>query len=534
MIKALLKKQWLEYASFFLQGKDGKPRNKGAVIGFAVLLLYGIGALGASFYMMAHSLCAPLVQAGMAWVYFSLMGVYATALGIVLEVFSTKVKLYEAKDNDLLFSMPIPAHIVLFTRIFGLYLFTLLIESVVLVPSIVEYYIVAGVSVTSVIGSLAVLLLSPLFALGVGALLGLGLAWITARLPYKNFFTIIVVLAFMGGYMAIYTKINDYLSFVLANGEAVGKTMKTVLYPFSQLGYAAEGNMLSLLLSVLMFGGAFALIYLLLVKTYFKVATMKRGERKAKYKEKKARTVSPLFAFFKKEFSQLIKNPMYLFNASMGTLIAAVAGVLMVINGDFFGMSVEMISAMPQLGKSIGLLVCVIVCFMASSNTLAACSVSLEGEKIWLPQSLPVSEWTVLKSKLLLHFVMTAVPTALFALASGLCVELSLGWLVTAIFTAVLASALFGTMDLAVNLKFPSLHWTNEMAAIKQSVSVIIAMFGGWGVALLPVGGYFLFGKYLPAWAYACICLGLMLAGLITLFVWLKKHGTKIFRELSV
>ncbi len=532
MIKALLKKQGLEYASFFLQGKDGKPRKKSAVLGFAALMLCGIGAMGASFYVMADSLCEPLVAADMAWVYFSLMGVYATALGAVLMVFSAKVKLYEAKDNDLLFSMPIPAHIVLFARILGLYLFTLLIESLVLVPCMVEYFIVAGISITSVIGCLAVLLLSPLFALGLGALLGLGLAWVTARLPYKNLFTTVIVLAFIAGYMALYTKINEYLTFVLANGEAVGKTMKTVLYPFSQLGYAATGNMLSLLLSVLMFGGAFGLIYLLLVKTYFKVATMKRGERKAKYKEKTARTASPLFAFFKKEFAQLIKKPMYLINASMGTMIAAVAGVFMLIYGDFFGMSAEMISMMPKLSENIGLLICAVACFMASSNTIAACSVSLEGEKLWIPKSLPVDEWTVLKSKFLLHFTMTAIPAGLFAAASGVCVELSLGWAAAAVFTAILASALFGAMDLAVNLKLPSLRWTNEIAAIKQSASVMIAMFGGWGISLLPVGGYFLFGKYLPPWAYAGICFGLISAGLIALLVWLKKRGTKLFREL--
>ncbi|MBR2441605.1 MAG: hypothetical protein IKB20_00830 [Clostridia bacterium] len=534
MIKALLKKQWLEYSSFFTQGKDGKPRKRSALIGFAVLILYGLGAMGASFYLMAQGLCEPLVMADMAWLYFSLMAVYAAAFGIMIVAFSTKVKLYEAKDNDLLFSMPIPAHIVLFTRILGLYLFTLLIECMVLVPAMVEYFLVAGFSVWSVIGCLGVLAVAPLFALGIGALLGLGLAWITARLPFKNLFTLLSVALFAVGYTYLTTNFSENLGTIILQADGVGGVMNTALYPFAKLGYAAEGDMLALALSVLIFGGAFALIYLLLSKTYFKIATMKRGERKAKYKEKTARIATPMQAFFKKELFQLIKNPMYLLNASMGTILALVGAVAVLVTGGFFGLDENLLAMMPDMQKSMGLLVCVMVCFMASSNTMAAASVSLEGEKIWIPQSLPIGEWAVLKAKLFLHFIMTAIPTLVLAVCLGISFDLHIAWIGAGALTAILASALFASMDLAINLKFPSLRWTNEMAAYKQSASIVIAMFGGWGIALLPVGLYFLFGKYLPAWAFACICLGLIVVAVIALFVWLKQRGTKIFRGLSV
>ena len=534
MIKALFKKEWLATLSFFVQGKNGKRRSNGAILGFAVLMVYAFGAMGAMFWLMAESLCAPLVGAGMDWLYFAFMGTISSGLGVIGGVFTAKAKLYDAKDNDLLFAMPIPSWVILFTRALGLYLYTLLFEALVFVPAVIQYFLVASLSFASVVSCIVILLLMPLLALALACLLGLLLAWISAKLPYKNLFTLLGVAVFMTLYMVLYSKMNEYLTFVIANGEAVGATMKTFLYPFSQLGYAAAGNMLSLALFALMFGGCFALVYLFLFKTYFKVVTMKRGERKPKYKAKKERASSPFSAYFRKEFLQFIKSPTYMLNASMGTLIALIAAVLMAINGDFFGMSAESISVLPGLKENIGLIVCVVVCFMASSNKIAACTVSLEGEKLWLPQSLPIPGWTVLKAKLALHFVMTAIPSACFALAAGLCIQLSWGWTVAAIAAAILSSALFACMDLAINLKFPSLRWTSETAAVKQSVSVLLAMFGGWGATLLPVGGFFLFGKYLPAWAYACICLGIMLAGLIALFIWLNKRGTKIFKELSV
>ena len=110
--------------------------------------------------------------------------------------------------------------------------------------------------------------------------------------------------------------------------------------------------------------------------------------------------------------------------------------------------------------------------------------------------------------------------------------ELSLGWLLLLIAVAIVASMMFAVLGLAINLKFPNLHWTNETQAVKQGLSSLLAIFGGWGVSLLPLGGYFLFGKYLPAWSYALLWLALFTFIGIGLLLWLKKRGEKIFENL--
>ena len=140
MLRALFKKELLSVFSFFLQGKDGKRRSKGATIGFFVLIIYGFGAGGAMFWLLAEALCAPLADSSLAWVYFAFMSVIATAFGVVGGVFMAKSKLYEAKDNDFLLSMPIPAWAILLVRMTGLYLFTFLFEGLVFVPALAQYY----------------------------------------------------------------------------------------------------------------------------------------------------------------------------------------------------------------------------------------------------------------------------------------------------------------------------------------------------------------------------------------------------------
>ena len=139
MLKTLLKKQLFELNfSFFYDQKKGKMRSKASSITFIVLYaLLMVGIIGGMFAVFAAMVCAPLVQAGMGWLYFTIFGLMAIALGVFGSVFNTYSGLYLAKDNDLLLSMPIPVHYLLITRLAGVYLMGLMFSSVVILPAVI-------------------------------------------------------------------------------------------------------------------------------------------------------------------------------------------------------------------------------------------------------------------------------------------------------------------------------------------------------------------------------------------------------------
>ena len=124
------------------------------------------------------------------------------------------------------------------------------------------------------------------------------------------------------------------------------------------------------------------------------------------------------------------------------------------------------------------------ICMVASMNDMVVPSVSLEGKSIWIAQSLPVPPWDALRAKLMVQILVTGIPVLFcdicmcIVLQAGFW-ELLLGVVVSVLF--VLFMALFGLM---LGLKMPNLTWTNELAPIKQSISVMIEMFGGWGFSL--------------------------------------------------
>jgi ABC-2 type transport system permease protein len=533
MIKVLLKKQWLAATAIFTQGKNGQRRSPKAILGFSILLLYGLGAMGVMFWEMADMMCAPLVHADLAWVYFAFVSLLATCIMVVIGMFAAKSTLYEAKDNDLMFSMPIPSWVVLLSRMFVLYAISFLFGALVLVPAFIQYYIIAGVAPLSLLAGVILLFIVPLGGVAICNILGALLAWITVKLPFKNFFTTVLFIAFFVGYMLVYMKVNEYLGYVLGNGESVGAMIKTTLYPFSQVGYAATGKIGSLLLAVLMFGGFFGVVYAVLSKTYFQIATTKKGERRAKYKARKQVSRSVNRALLRRECLRLIKSPAYLLNSSMGSLMMVMVAAMMVATGNVFGLTESVLETMPDLADNVFLLVALVICFMSSSNFITACAVSLEGENITAIQSLPVDEWFVLRAKMYLHILFTAIPAML--LGGAMAWMVGLAWWETAIVlvTAVISTVMFAAFGLMVNLKLPNLHWTNETAAVKQSASSAVAMFGGWGISLLPLGAFFLFGKYMYAWLFALIVLVLFVTVATVTLLWIYKKGTKIFRFLN-
>ena len=521
MVKALLKKQFQEAAAFFLlTAKDGKKRKPIAVVGFAVLMLYVFFSGGLLFWMMADALCLPLVQSGLGWVYFALMGTIATAFGVIINIFMAKSKIYEAKDNELLLSMPVSPSAILFSRMVGLYVFAFLFEALALIPAFLCYAIRVDVTFFSCLFQIFILIILPLGALAISCLLGWLLTVITARLSKKNLMTTILFLVFFFGCFYVYQNVTDYLNYVLLHGEAVGQTMKTVLFPLWKMGEAALGGGLAFGVFALIFLGFFALVYFMMSATFLRFVTIKRGETAPKYKEKERGAMSSASALFIKEWRRFIKSPAYFLNAGMGCFMLILFAVLTLIYGNLFGLTTE------TLGREyMGLILAAVLCFISVMNFISACSVSLEGETLWQVRVLPVDSWVVLKAKMYLHFVVTAIPA--YITTAIMCIVLGVGgWYAVSIYALVTAAIAFSAaFGLVMNLKFPNLHWTNETAAVKQGISVLIAMLGCMGAVLLLVGGYFLFGRFLSAVGYIWVAFGLLISTAFGLGAWLKKYG---------
>ena len=129
MTRALLRKQLMEVFSWLYRDKkSGKHRSVKGVVGWGLLYLLLFAFLGVMFGGAAVTLCGPLLTEKMGWLYWCLMGLIAIFFGVFGSVFNTYSSLYQAKDNDMLLSMPIPTSKILLIRLSGIYAMGLMYE----------------------------------------------------------------------------------------------------------------------------------------------------------------------------------------------------------------------------------------------------------------------------------------------------------------------------------------------------------------------------------------------------------------------
>ena len=90
--------------------------------------------------------------------YFTLFALVGVLMGVFGSVFNTFSGLYQAKDNDLLLSLPIPVRAILASRLLGVYLMGLMFSGVILLPCVIVYWAVGVLTAATVLGGIALIL----------------------------------------------------------------------------------------------------------------------------------------------------------------------------------------------------------------------------------------------------------------------------------------------------------------------------------------------------------------------------------------
>lgn len=533
MLKLLLKKQMTEiFRNYFYDPKKNTARSKAGIIGYIILFIaIMVGMLGGVFTYLSMILCAPLSAAGMDWLYFALMGLLSVLLGVFGSVFNTYSCLYLSKDNDLLLSMPIPVNVIMSSRLLTVYLLGLMYSAVAILPAVIVYWVTATVSVGVIFGGLILILLISVFVLTLSCALGWVVAKISLKLKNKSFITVVISLAFIGGYYFFYFKAQTLIQDLLANAAVYGEKIKGAAYPLYLFGRVGAGDAFAMLIVSAVILALFGLIWVLISRSFLKIATSSGNTAKKVYKETAVKQKSIAAALLVKEFGRFTTSPNYMLNCGLGIILLPIAGVMLLWQGS------AVISVLNEIfGERAGcvpVLLCAVVCMLASMNDMAAPSVSLEGKSLWLMQSLPVTPWQVLRGKLGMQLILTEIPVLFCIICIAFIypfntLELILTALVPMLY--VLLSALFG---LFLGLKMPNLNWTSEITPIKQSAPVAIALFSGFGYTVLLCGSYMLLNGWKLGFVGYMSLLGavtLALCGL--LYFWLKKRGCKLFAGL--
>ena len=531
MLKLLVKKQLFEiFRSYFYDAKKNKARTKGATIGYIVMfVLLMVCLLGTMFGVLSNTMCGPLAEMGMDWLYFVIMGMTAVFLGAFGSVFNTYSGLYLAKDNDLLLSMPIPVRVIMTSRLLSVYLMGLMYSGIVILPAILVYWFTVPVTAGRILGGVVLLVDISLFVLTLSCALGWVVAKISLKLKRKSFITMVLFLVFFGLYYIVCFRSQAIISDLLLNAAEYGGKLKGV-YPLYLFGRVGCGDGVAMLVVSAVVIALLALVWYLIARSFLHIATASGNTAKAVYREKAVKQVSPAAALLRKELGRFTASPLYMMNCALGTVFLLIVAVAALIKGREVFLMLNALFAGSE--DFVAVLAAMCLCLLAGGNDITAPSVSLEGKSLWIAQSLPIDPWQALRAKLRMHLLITELPLVVCAVCVAAVSGAALPEIVMMLVTPMVYVVLSAAFGLFMGLKRPNLNWTSEVAPIKQGLAVFLSMFVGWLVAVALGFLYYALMARVGAVAFLLTVTALFAVLALVLVRWLKTSGAKIYQHL--
>ena len=491
MLKILLKNRLLALVDQFAgQSRGRKAAQLGTYIVMIVLgVLLLIGA-GAGLNALFGGFCAALAAQGETWAFYAAAGGLAFILALILTLFYAQGVVFEAKDNELLLSMPIRPSAILASRIGSVYFLNAMFSVILLGGAGYTVAVQAGgISVLSVFFLILCALILPLLSTTLSCLLAWLVSVVTRRTRRKSLIQLLLSLTATLLVYLVTMNVNKELFKTMAESAGnIALAFRHTVYPLYAMGLAAaDCSWLHLLIFAACCGVPFALVYYLLSRSFIRIVTARSAAKKTKYEAASLKGSSVVWAMAKKDLSRFLNSPPYMLNAGLGLLYSVGMSVVAIVSGDRLIKGIfEEGAGISNPGAYATIIAAFMLSFFASTTTISGCSVSVEGKNLWILKSMPVRAKEVLTGKALSHLVL-AVPVSLlcsvlylFATPVLTVPGVVLMFLMPVAFNGF--NALFG---LIMNLYIGKLNYPSIAKAAKSAGSSLIPML----TTMLLVGG---------------------------------------------
>ena len=532
MIKALFRKQFAEVLAQFSRRKTTRGNvvtTRRSLITFLLIFSVLYVSLGVSFFFVFKELIAGLSSATFPF-YYMTAGLLATAVGLLGSVFNAYSTIFDAKDNEMLLSLPIPPRRIVLVRVMSLSAMTLLYAGTVLLPAALVFMIYAKTTVLGYINALLNFL--PLVLL-VEAIT-LGIAFIVAAIAkhVKNKKAVVMVASFLLTilFYLIYFRSQAAMSALLVQTE-VPTWARYALFFYYAMGKASQGSALQMLIALATGAGAFLLANFLLSKTFVKFTTAKKNVS-VKNKKGVIKSASLRFALFKREMKLFTSSPAYVMNCAFGVLFLIVVPIVAIVKAESIRqLMVSLQEALPHANGTA--IAASVILLIEGMSCITAPSVSMEGKRIYLLRSLPIPTTDIFVAKIAAHLAVVLPGTLFSSVTLAIVLRANVFCWILMILLPVVHTLFIACVGLCMNVTAPVLDWTDEMTAVKSGISVLVSVFGSMLLTIILGGAYFLVSAFMPDAVYMLIVTALYGIGVYIMMRWLATTGKRKFEKLG-
>lgn len=482
------------------------------LMGFLVLMAVGYGLLGIEKHIPV------------------LGGIAVIAIEFIFTFLKTNGYLFAFRDYDMLMSLPFSTKQIVSSKFLYMYVKNLPWVVIITLAMEIGYGIFAKPAFIVYIVWFVLAMLLPLIPMVVASVLGALIAGISSGFKYKKmiqtFLTIIFVL-FCFSLRFIIEAIfkNGNVEATLENIAEVLDGVTSWYFPLAWFeGAVCNLNLVDLLLYVLVSVAVFEVAFTSISVFYKGIngRLMTGGAHtKTDMKKSKQRSVAQTIAF--KEWKRFLNSTNYFVNNGLG-MILTVIFCIAVLFLDMDKVIAAITQGAPVTKEMLLPAVPMIVFFFVGMTSTCTVSPSLEGNQMWLIESLPLTKKAFYNGKMLFNLY-TTVP---FAVLGNVVIGIACG----GTFVQLLLFALCGiiqslyntTWGLVCGIRHIKLEWENEMEVIKQGSAVAIYMlpnmFITMGLCVLSV----VLGLRAGTEAATLACCALYAVPALLCWLWVRKE----------
>ena len=537
---SLLKATMSQDMSLFKTKSKNKSKfNKMILpIVLALIVMLSVGSYAA---MLAEE----LVKYNLTYIILTIFIMVTTLLTIIEGVYKSQGILFEAKDNDLLFAMPISKSKIFFTRLFKLISFEFLYNSLFMLPAMLVYAMYEKTSISFYIISLIMLVLLPIIPTIVACIIGYIIKGLASKFKAKNAVQVILTTIMLLFIFYASFNIQGLIANIIQNANNINEVITKIYYPAGlYINLIQNFNILDLVvLFAINIIPAILFVYVASI-FYFKI-TSKLGEKSnnkkkvnwGKSADKTFKVKSQLLGLINKEMKRFFSSPVFIINAGFGMVLMVVATIAMSINFD--GM-VEAILQEENIGISIDKIKAIIpkiyygfVVFATCMTSITSSMISLEGKSFNITKSLPVLPEKILLSKVLTSNIISIPVVLICDIIFFVVFKIAIIDIVFILLASIIMPTFTALVGILMNLKYPKMDATSDTEVVKQSMSSAVSVFIGLFVGMLSIA-IIILGSKINLDLFIILELLVFSAIVFTLWRILKKYGVKRFREINV
>lgn len=505
-----------------------------------VLALIVMFAVGSYAFMFAEQL-APM---NLTHIVLTIFIMLTSLLTLIEGIYKSQGILFEAKDNDLLFSLPISKAKIFFTRVFKLITFQFLYNSLFVLPAMIVYTMFEKTDLSYYLVSIIMLLLLPIIPTIVASIIGYIIKGVTTKFKSRNIMQVILTTFML--LLIFYASFNmqGMIEKVIQNANSISDVIEKIYYPAGlYINLVQNFNILDLIILIAINIIPFIIFVYIASILYFKIISKlaeKGNDKKVKWNKNKTKIYkkkTQLSALVGKEIKRFFSSPVFIINAGFAMVLMVVVTIAICINFDGFvndflsqneiGISLNQIKAyIPKIFYGF-------VIFTSCMTSITSSMISLERKSFNITKSLPVPTEKILLAKILTSNIIS-IPvilicdTIFFVVFKVEMIDIAfilLASIIVPVFTAL--------VGILMNLKYPKMDATSDTEIVKQSMSSTISVFIGIctamvAIAIIAIGSLSNINLF--------ITLELLVFNIIDLVLWnvLKKYGVKKFKEINV